>query len=267
MQSHSLMTLLTDVHRLKRAARQCMRRRSSPGADGITWRAYRQGLDDRLANLAHRLKTGSWMPGPAKLVNMRGFTGTEFPVNVPTTEDRIVHRAMLNCIEPILEARAFLDFVSCFRPGRNRLTSVRQAMRHFAAGLTYVADIDVSNVSGNVTADDAVDWLARWISDGPFLSRVRLALAALPNRALCQGSGLAPLLINLRLVPADELLKHLAIVRFADNYCVFCRSASEAEQAFDLIRSALKASGLAPSAAKSGVRVGVNPEDLFLLAG
>ncbi|MGH3693462.1 MAG: hypothetical protein ACRDRX_05610 [Pseudonocardiaceae bacterium] len=49
--AHSLMPYLIDPAHLLVAARSGMRRASAPGADGISWGAYRQGLRDRLAEL------------------------------------------------------------------------------------------------------------------------------------------------------------------------------------------------------------------------
>src|SRR5690606_6579041 len=60
---HSLMPYLVDGRHLLIAARLCMRRASAPGADGVSWADYRQGLRERLADLATRLRTGRWQPG------------------------------------------------------------------------------------------------------------------------------------------------------------------------------------------------------------
>jgi hypothetical protein len=243
-----------------------MRRASSPGADGITWREYRHDLNARLALLSQELRDGTWKPHPPKENRRRSFSGKEFLFVIPTVEERIVHRAMRNVIEPILEAHTFLDFVSGYRPGRNRLTSVRQAMAYLASGKSVVADIDVANATGHVTLDEPIDWLADWISDGTFLQSVRQALQALPT-PMCPGSGLAPLLINLRLVPVDWALSGLNVVRFADNYCIFCDSIEDAKQAFELLRYLIATRGLGIAHNKSKIRSDANPEDLFLIAG
>ena len=260
------MPLLTGQRALRRAARQCMRRCSSPGADRVTWHAYRQRLGGRLDALSGRLREGTWQPGPLRQVPIRTFAGKTLPMVIPTTEDRIVHRALRNAVEPVLEARAFADFVSGFRPRRNRLTAVAQAAGHYAAGCRWVADVDVADVSGGSSAEEVVGWLARWVHDGTFLARVHTALAALPF-PIVAGTGLAPLLINLRLVPVDERLAGLRVVRFCDNYCVFAPTQAEAAAAFEEVRAALAAVGLAPSAAKSRVHGQMNPEDLFLITG
>jgi len=260
------MPLLSGVTHLRRAARQSMRRCSSPGTDGLTWAGYRQGLDDRLADLSARLRDGTWSPGPLHEVTATAFTGKEMRIVIPSVEDRIVHRAMRNAIEPVLEAEAFAGFVSGYRPGRNRLTSVAQAARWIESGCGWIADVDVKAVSRGATAGEVVDWLRPWVSDGTFLRRVRTALADLPE-PIVPGTGLAPLLINLRLVRVDQRLAHLRVVRFCDNYCLFASTRAEAEEAFAAAAEALHAAKLSPSESKSRVHGVMNPEDLFLIAG
>ena len=266
LQSHSLMPLLTSPQRLKKAARACMRPGSSPGSDGITWFDYRKNLGDRLEKLASALIDKTWRPKPFKLHRMETITGKRFLITIPTVEDRIVHRAMRSCIEPILEQQAFAEFVFAYRPGRGRLAAVRQGMNYLRENRSWVADADVADASGGAKLDDVMDWLSVWISDGVFLSLVREALKGLPS-PLAPGSGLWPLLFNLRLLPADRMLQDLAVVRFADNYCVFTNSYHEAQNAFDLIEETLHTCGLHISPEKSGIKRNVNPEDLFLIAG
>jgi hypothetical protein len=260
------MPLLFGERQLRRAARQCMRRLSSPGVDRLTWCGYRDGFAERISALSARLRDGSWKPGPARQVRIAMFTGKVLDALIPTVEDRIVHRAMRNCIEPILEERAFAGFVSGYRPRRNRITAVAQAARFYEQGRHWVADVDVADVSGGGTAEEVVDWLSRWVSDGTFLARVGTALGALPT-PLAPGTGLAPLLINLRLVPVDEQLHGWPVVRFCDNYCVFTSSQAQARAAYAAVESALDRVGLRPAPGKSRVHGDMNPEDLFLIAG
>jgi RNA-directed DNA polymerase len=265
-QSHSLMPLLFGQRHLRRAARQCMRRCSSPGADRMTWHGYRQGFDQRITLLAEQLRQGTWRPGPIRQVAVPTFASKVLMVAIPTVEDRIVHRAMRNCIEPVLEARAFREFVSGYRPRRNRITAVAQAARYYADSYGWVADIDVADVSGSASVEEVIGWLACWITDGTFLARVRTALVDLPS-PIVPGTGLAPLLINLRLVPVDEALAHRRVVRFCDNYCVFTATDREAASAFTEAEDALAQIGLRPAPGKSRIHGHMNPEDLFMIAG
>jgi hypothetical protein len=177
-----------------------------------------------------------------------------------------VHRALRNAIEPILEARVFADWVSGFRPRRNRITALRQASAHYAVGLEWVADIDVAAVSEGASVEEVVDWHAEHIHDGTFLARVRTALGGMPS-PLAPGSGLAPLLINLRLSQVDRLVSGFPVVRFADNYAAFCHTRAAAQQAFGAISAALLRYRLRPNETKSRIRAEANIEDLFLIEG
>lgn len=264
-QSHTLMPLLRERF-LARALREGGRRRSAPGADGVTWAAYRSEADTRIPRLARALREGTWRPGPLRSVPLDTYAGKQLPCMIPTVEDRIVQRALRNAVEPILEVHAFLDWVSGYRPRRNRVTALRHAMAHHAAGFRWVADVDVEQVSSGSTPAEATDWLAAYVHDGTFLSRFRTAVAGMPS-PIAPGGGLAPMLINLRLVPADRQLADLRIVRFADNYCALAADRASAEQAFARIQDALAAIGLAANTTKSRIRDDACVEDLFLIAG
>lgn len=266
VQGHSLMPLLYGEAQLRRAARSCMRRCSAPGSDGITWAAYRQGMASRITALSVSLREGTWAPAPLRTTEIVNFIGKRFTVVIPAAEDRIVHRAMRNAVEPVLEAQAFAGWVSGYRPGRSRITAVRDAMRYLQAGRVFVADIDVARTSSGSTAQEVTGWLAVYVSDGTFLSRFRTALSALPEPVM-PGTGLAPLLINLRLSRVDARVGGLPVVRFADNYCLFGASMAEARAAYDLLAAALAAEGLQPNERKSRIRAHANAEDLFLLDG
>lgn len=260
------MPFLIETKYLKQAARECMRKASSPGVDGVTWKQYRQNLQPNLIALSERLHKKTWEPSPVRVINVTLRTGKERTLVVPVVEDRIVHRAMKNALQPVLETRAFLDFVIGFRPGRTRLTALRKAMQYINQQQTFVADIDVANVSEQVTVSEASSWIANWISDASFLRLIVTALAGLPT-PLSLGGGLSPLLIDLRLVPTDWKLSNLNVIRVADNYCVFCDTQEKAKEAFEFVQECLKESGLTPSPEKSSIRSMTNPEDLFLVAG
>ncbi len=262
------MPLLTDPHHLHTAARACMRRASAPGADGMSWAMFRQGLRDRLAGLAGQLRDGTWRPGPPRLVEITAYTGKVFTALIPTVADRVVHRAMRRAIDPVLEAHAYCDWVSGYRPGRNRITALRQAAAPLAAGHTWITDVDVAGASKGGSVEQMVNWLAEYISDGTFLTRVRTALVGLPS-PLIPGSGLWPALFHLRLSQVDRHLDGIRTVRFADNYVVFTDNGGAARQAFAGIVGALSTAGLSAHPRKSGIQPPGhrNVEDLFLIDG
>jgi RNA-directed DNA polymerase len=260
------MPLVYGEAQLRRAARACMRRCSAPGADETTWAGWRDGAGERITALSQALHAGTWRPAPLRPVLITNYFGKQFHVYVPTAADRIVHRAMRSAVEPVLEELAFRDWVSGYRPRRNRITALSQVMAHIEAGRTMVADIDVARASAGSTAQEVTGWLADYVTDGTFLALFRTVLSG-PPEPIAPGTGLAPLLINLRLSRVDARLGGLAVVRFADNYCLLAATPEGAEDAFAQATAALAAEGLAPNARKSRIRGRANPEDLFLLEG
>lgn len=261
MQKHSLMPLVTSRRRLQNAARQCMRRASSRGPDGVSWRDYRNALSLNLDRLSSELLSGEWNPSPCRTVNYEFFTGKLLTIVIPTVEDRIVHRAIRNVLTPPL-TQILEPWVYGYLPGYSRVSALRAAAKH--ASSRHVANIDVANVSGNMSVSSARDLFALCTSDGSLLTLIEQILESLPS-AMAIGSGLSPMLIHLRLAAVDREIAHLKTVRFADNYVIFCETAPEATEAFDKLCSALAKSGLAPAPTKSWTRFGLNPEDLFLL--
>lgn len=266
--AHSLMSFLVEPGHLLKAARLCMRRASAPGADELTWAGYREGLRERLAVLAGALREGRWAPDPVREVDITSYTGKVFTTAIPTVQDRIVHRAMRMALDPILDQHVLHDWVSAYRPGRNRINALRLADVYIEAGRGWLADIDVAGASAGGSVEQFVDWLAEYVTDGTFLAVFRTALQGLPS-PLVPGSGLWPVLFHLRLHQVDAILADQPIVRFADNYVAFATSQSEAVKAFDAITLALGEVGLRPHPRKSSIRPPhlANTEDLFLIDG
>jgi RNA-directed DNA polymerase len=264
-QHHSLLGQLADPKRLKRAARESMRRGSGPGADAVTWRRYRANLDARIHALALSIRSGTWCPTDPRRTVIHTFTGKPLHLAIPTVEERIVHRAIRRILDPILERDAFSDFVSGFRPRRNRLTSVRQACRYLSENRNFVVDVDVTDAGTGVTTNSIIDLLHQWISDGAFLHIIRTALSALPQ-PIFPGGGLTPTLVTLMLTPLDKAVAHMKVVRFTDNYTVFCRTYAEAQDTLDTLIATGKAYGI-QFTEKQTIHNDPNPEDLYLFGG
>jgi len=266
MQVHSLMPFVTSRRHLVRAARECMRRCSSPGSDRISWMEYRRKFASNIDSLRDRLIRSDWRPHKTREAEVQFITGKLLQLQIPTVEDRIVHRAMRNAWMPILVETVVPPWVAGFIPKRNRLTSVRHAAAHIAQGSVWVANVDVAQVSSNISVDELCDLVGDHISDGSFLRLLRIVLEGLPS-PMALGSGLSPSLIHFRLAPVDHTLAAMKIVRFADTYCAFCSTRTEAEDSMRSLIRNLAVRGMIPAERKSWIRMGMNAEDLFLVDG
>ncbi|MER5615388.1 reverse transcriptase domain-containing protein [Streptomyces sp. NPDC002215] len=258
--AHSLMRQTVDERALKRAARQCMGRTGSPGADGMTWKAFRRDMPARIAALSAALADGTWQPGPLRTEEFDAW-GKHHTITIPTVTDRIVHRALRNAIEPVLERDAYPPWMFGWHRRAGRPLAVAAAARHLAAGLIWVADIDVAAATRGVALEDAVTSVARFVHDGSVLALLRRILDALPD-PLAPGSGLSPMLTNLRMTPVDQQLAGQTAVRMTDNYTLFAPTEPEAELAYQHLAGLLAQHGMAPAPAKSKIWR-PNPEDLY----
>jgi retron-type reverse transcriptase len=121
-----------------------LRRDSAPGVDGQTVKDYEEHLEEKLASLLHRAKSGRYVAPPVKRVHIpKDGTGETRPIGIPTCENKVLERAVLMLLEPIYE-EMFYDFSYGFRPGR----STHQGLETFwqqatAEGVRWVLEVDI----------------------------------------------------------------------------------------------------------------------------
>ncbi len=85
---HLTIELLRDsFHALKREA--------APGIDGMTWKEYETGLEDRLMDLHGRVHRGAYRAQPSRRVYIPKADGRQRPLGVAALEDKIVQQAVV----------------------------------------------------------------------------------------------------------------------------------------------------------------------------
>ncbi len=102
---------------LLRDAYFALRRNAAPGLDGVTWAAYGDGLEARLADLHDRVHNGRYRARPCKRVWIPKPDGRQRPLGIAVLEDKLVQQAMVWVLSQIYE-QDFLGFSYGFRPGR-----------------------------------------------------------------------------------------------------------------------------------------------------
>ena len=131
-----------DVEWLTEAFRR-VRRNSAPGVDGQTVAEYEEHLEDNLPGLLDRAKSGAYLAPPVRRVYVPKDNGETRPIGIPTTEDKVLGRAIVMLLEPIYE-EAFYDFSYGFRRER----SAHQALEAFWQqasqwGVRWVLEVDI----------------------------------------------------------------------------------------------------------------------------
>jgi RNA-directed DNA polymerase len=250
-----------DVDRL-RAAYLALRRDASAGVDGETWRHYGEALEDNLADLAERLKRGAYRAKPVRRVHIPKPDGRQRPIGVPTLEDKIVQRAVVEVLNAIYE-EDFVPFSYGFRPRRSQ----HQALDALAIGLgrrrvNWVLDADVRGFFDAVDHARLIKFVEHRIADRRVVRLIQKWLNAGVQEAgtwtpsetgTAQGGSISPLLANLYLHYVFDLwfrrwaTQHrgdVIAVRFADDFIVGFQHREDAERFLTELRDRFATFGL-----------------------
>jgi group II intron reverse transcriptase/maturase len=236
-----------DVNRL-RDAYGALKPDAAAGVDGETWQHYGENLEANLVDLAGRLKRGAYRAKPVKRAFIPKADGRQRPLGVPTLEDKLVQRAVVEVLNAIYETD-FLGFSYGFRPGRSQ----HQALDALYVGLTqrkvnWVLDADIRSffdtldhgwlvkfVEHRVNDKRVVRLIQKWLNAGVLVDgRVEHSQVG-----TVQGGSVSPLLANIYLHYVFDLWIQqwrekangdVIVVRYADDFVVGFQHRTEAEQ-------------------------------------
>lgn len=264
---NDLMSLIVSPQNIALAYRRIKRNKGSrtPGTNmGTIEQIAEQGNDVLVAYVQHRL--ANYKPHPVRRVMIPKDNGKERPLGIPTIQDRLIQQCILQVMEPICEAK-FHKHSYGFRPNRNTHHAIsRFRFLAFTVKLEYVVDIDIKGFFDNV--DHAKLLKQIWslgIHDKRLICVISKLLKApiqgegVPIKGTPQGGILSPLLSNVVLNELDwwisnqwetfqtrypykysgdkcealrrnAKLKEMYLVRYADDFKIFCRNRKDAER-------------------------------------
>lgn len=75
---------------LLRESFYALKRQAAPGVDGVTWRKYETGLEDRLIDLHSQVHRGAYRAQPWRRVYIPKADGRQRPLGIASLEDKIV---------------------------------------------------------------------------------------------------------------------------------------------------------------------------------
>ena len=98
---------------------------AAPGVDGVTWKEYEAGLEDRIVDLHSRVHRGAYQAQPSRRVYIPKADGWQRPLGIAAQEDKIVQQAVATILNQIYE----VDFKAS-RTGFGRVaTRIKRWMR------------------------------------------------------------------------------------------------------------------------------------------
>ena len=72
-----------------------LKRKASPGVDGVRWKEYEPGLEGQLIDLHRRVHRGAFRATPSRRVYIEKEDGRKRPLGIAALEDKIVRAAKL----------------------------------------------------------------------------------------------------------------------------------------------------------------------------
>ena len=96
-----------------------LKRKASPGVDGVTWQSYEVGLECNLRDLHSRVHAGRYRALPVLRRYIPKGDGGLRPLGMAALEDKLVQSVMVDVLNAIYE-EDFLGFSYGFRPGRSQ---------------------------------------------------------------------------------------------------------------------------------------------------
>ena len=252
---YSLMDKVHSIDNLRSAFARVKANRGSAGVDHVTIRRFEANREVELEKLAEELRAGRYRPQPIRRVWIpKPGSKERRPLGIPTVRDRVVQAALRQVLEPIFE-RDFAEHSYGFRPGRGCKDALRRVAALLKQGYTYVMDADLKSYFDTIPHGQLLGRVASRISDRSILSLVEAFLHQqvmdsakgwTPEKGTPQGAVLSPLLSNIYLDPLDHLMAKsgMAMVRYADDFVVLCRTETEARHALELVQEWTSSVGL-----------------------
>ena len=211
-----------------------------------------------------------WKAKPAKRVYIPKANGNLRPLGIPTVLDRCLQARVKNALEPAWEAR-FEGSSYGFRPGRathdamariyNTASTRSRKQWVVDADITGAFDtIDHAHLLATIGAVPGRALIRQWLKAGYVDRGVFHATEA----GTPQGGVASPLLANIALHGMEQALRvtfnrqghtigNRAVVRYADDFVVFCESREDAEAVVGILKEWLAIRGLTLSEEKTRI--------------
>jgi RNA-directed DNA polymerase len=252
---HTLYDKVCLTDNLFSASQSVLANRGSAGVDRQTVERFWDKILEEVRGLAAELRSRKYQPHAVKRVWISKLGSSEKrPLGIPAVRDRVVQTALLSVLEPIFDI-TFAEHSYGFRKGRGCHHALERVEALLNEGCVYIVDADLKSYFDTIPKDRLLNRVRERISDSAVLGLVEQFLEQgvmdglrewTPEAGTPQGAVISPLLANLYLNPLDHLLAEagFAMVRYADDFVILCRSREEADRALGQVKQWVEENGL-----------------------
>lgn len=253
---------LIDEQALREAFGQ-IKKNAAAGVDGVTARDYAEELDENIADLYRRMRSGRYRAPPVKRVWLDKDDGRKRPIGIPVLEDKILQRAVTSILEAIYE-QVFYACSLGFRRGRSAHHALREIREQCTRmGIRWILDADIQGYFDSIRHDILREFLRKKMNDGTLLRFIGKWLNAgvmeegkwsCPDTGTPQGGVISPMLSNVFLhYVLDEwfeqeikprLKGRSFLVRFADDFIIGLELESDARRVMEVLPKRFQRFGL-----------------------
>ncbi|WNS42116.1 group II intron reverse transcriptase/maturase [Paenibacillus sp. MMS20-IR301] len=239
---YSLIDKVYQMNNLHEAWLSVKKNQGSGGVDGVSIEMYEKNLHINLRELQRLLQQGRYVPNPVRRRYIEKENGKLRPLGIPTVRDRICQQAVRQIIEPIFE-EDFYYYSFGFRAGYSAHQAIRAIRRAKRNGYEHVVDLDIVSFFDEIPHEGLMEKVRGRITDGKVLTLIRGWLTAgimeddqfhETEIGSPQGGVISPLLANIYLNTFDWEMKEqgFAVVRYADDAVILCKSKEQAKEAY-----------------------------------
>lgn len=141
---HTLIDKVYAPLNLYAAACKVTGKKGAAGVDRQSCEAFEEHLLVETRMLCDQIRDQTYRPNAVRRVQIpkAGKPNETRPLGIPTVRDRVVQKAILNVIEPILDHQ-FHDRSFGFRHGRGAHDALRIVEQKLQEGYVYVVDADL----------------------------------------------------------------------------------------------------------------------------